>query len=404
MIESNIREQFKSITEKKLHYLDSAATTLKPMFIAERVAQYYNLENGNPHRGAHELSVLSTELYECSKQVVKRFVGAGQQSEVIYTKNATESLNLIAASLPRNIFTKQDNIVIYITAHHSNILPWQRLCRQKGAELVYLYCDENGQIPESEYSKINHNTKLVSLPLISNGNGAIHPAEQIFKIAKKHGAITVADAAQAVGHETIDFEKLGCDFLAFSAHKVYGPQGLGVLVGKRASLEQLEPYVLGGDMIEYVTEQSATFADIPERFEAGTQNVAGAVGLMAALEWLEKIGLEKVIAHNKAMTELTYQTLLKRLDVTVYGPKDLSQRGSLVTFNFKNVHPHDVATILDSEKVAIRAGHHCCQPLMKYSGTLATCRASIGIYTNEEDIKALNSALDKVAEVFGKYA
>lgn len=450
-----IRRQFNSITQSHLHYLDSAATTLKPKAIAQRVAQYYNEQNGSPHRGAHRLSVVSTQLYDQSKQVVRSFIGARAGDEIIYTRGTTEALNLIAASLPigcqntpqsgssasaltclaPNEKTAQtgqsantsanlapqktvantvdltqwciadgDKIVIAISAHHSNILPWQRLAARSGASLEYMYTDNEGQIMPAELDKIDARTKIVSLPLISNGNGVVHPAPVIFKKAASVGALTIADAAQAVGHIDVNFEELGCDFLAFSGHKLYAPQGIGVLVGKRTALELLSPYQLGGDMIEYVSEQSASFADIPERFEAGTQNVAGAVGLMAAIEWLGKIGLDKVYAHNSEITAKLYTMLAYRSDIEVYGPIHESGRGSIVTFNVKGVHPHDVATILDAQGVAIRAGHHCCQPYMHYAGTQSTCRASVGIYTNEEDIAALEQALDKVSEVFKRHA
>lgn len=401
-----IRNQFDSIAKAHLHYLDSAATTLKPTVVAQRIAKYYNEQNGSPHRGAHRLSVVSTELYNQSKQVVRSFIGARTSDDIVYTRNTTEALNLIAESLDLTGWEigAGDKIVIAISAHHSNILPWQRLAVRSGATLEYMYTDSEGQIMPAELDKIDAKTRIVSLPLISNGNGVVHPAPAIFKKATSIGAITIADAAQAVGHIDVNFERLGCDFLAFSGHKLYAPQGIGVLVGKRAALEMLSPYQLGGDMIEYVSEQSASFADIPERFEAGTQNVAGAVGLMAAIEWLQQIGLEKVYAHNREMTAKLYTMLVYRSDIEVYGPIHESGRGSIVTFNVKGVHPHDVATILDAQGVAIRAGHHCCQPYMHYAGTQSTCRASVGIYTNEEDIAALEQALDKVSEVFKRHA
>ncbi len=397
-----IRKQFQSI-DGSLYYLDNAATTLKPDFVIEKISHFYAKQNGNPHRGAHKLSVIATEQYEASKKSVKKFINAGEKDEIVYTKGCTESLNLVAGSIPEGFLKPGDKIVIPITSHHSNILPWQRLAKKHSARLVYMYCDEYGNIPEKDLNKIDKDTKIVSFPIVSNGIGSISPVKDIVDRAKKVGAITIADAAQAVGHLPINFEELGCDFLAFSGHKMYGSQGIGVLAGKRESLKLLEPFNMGGDMIEYVTEQTATFAEIPTRFEAGTQNVAGAVGLMAAIEWLEKIGPKKIYEHNRIITEKIHKALNEREEIEVYGPPLGQDRGSLVTFNVNGVHPHDVATILDSEGVAIRAGHHCCQPLMAFMGTKATCRASIGIYNDDSDIEALIRGLDKVQEVFSKY-
>ncbi len=398
-----IREQFASI-DGSLYYFDNAATTLKPRSVIERMAKYYALQNGNPHRGAHKLSVLSTQLYDAAKATIAQFIGVAQSDAIVFTRGTTESINLVAAALPADFLKAGDNIVITVTSHHSNILPWQRLTRAHNAELVYMYCDQSGQIAPAEFDKINHKTKFVSLPYVVNGIGSIHPVKEIVRRAQRVGALSLVDAAQAVGHCNVNFDDIGCDFLAFSGHKLYGPQGIGVLAAKRAALEELEPYNLGGDMIEYVTEQTATFAEIPTRFEAGTQNVAGAVGLAAAIEWLKQLDLALLYRHNKTITEKVYDVLAQRDDVVVYGPPRGSPRGSLVTFNVKGVHPHDVATILDSCGVAIRAGHHCCQPLMSYMNTAATCRASIAVYNNESDIAALANGLDKVQEVFARYA
>ncbi|MCK8060957.1 MULTISPECIES: aminotransferase class V-fold PLP-dependent enzyme [unclassified Fusibacter] len=399
-----VREQFDSLSDASLVYLDSAATTLKPRFVIDAVAKYYAFENGSPNRGAHRLSVKSTQLYKQSKSAVKDFLSAGPDYEVVYTRNATECLNLIAESLPVGTLKEGDEVLISITSHHSNILPWQRLCRRYGAKLVYLYTDENGQIPAEELKKISERTKVVSVPFVSNGNGAIHPVKKIVELAKAFDAITVVDAAQAVGHMPVDLKTLDCDLLVFSGHKLYASQGIGVLVGKRERLEVFEPYTLGGDMIEYVTEQEATFAPVPEKFESGTQNVAGAVGLMSAIEWLTSAGYGELLHKERKLTDYLYESLKARPDIEVYGPIDSRERGALVSFNIKGVHPHDVATILDDQGVAIRAGHHCCQPLMSHTGTHATCRASLGVYNSMEDIDRLIKAIDKVQEVFRTYA
>ncbi len=394
-----IRNQFASL-DRTLYYLDNAATTLKPQAVIARLAKYYAEQNGSPHRGAHRLSILSTQLYDKAKLTVADFVGASADAKVVFTRGTTEALNLVAAALPDDFLQKGDNIVITVTSHHSNILPWQRLAKRAGAVLNYLYCDATGQIAEGELAKINSHTKVVSLPYVVNGIGAIHPVKKVVELANTVGALSIVDAAQAVGHINVNFSDIGCDFLAFSGHKIYGPQGIGALIAKNGALEKLNPFNLGGDMIEYVTEQTATFAEIPTRFEAGTQNVAGAVGLAAAIDWLAALGYDNVYQHNKAITDQLYEMLAARKDIVVYGPPAGQPRGSLVTFNVKDVHPHDVATILDSCNVAIRAGHHCCQPLMAYLNTQATCRASVGVYNTVEDIMALNVALDKVQEVF----
>lgn len=399
-----------------LVYLDSAATTLKPQALIDRVAYYLGYENGSPNRGAHRLSVVSTQLYNRSKDRVKTFLKAPEDWHVVYTKNATESLNLIAQSLPAAALEAGDEIAITITAHHSNILPWQRLCRERGAKLVYLYVDDNGQILPDELAKINTRTRLISFPYVVNATGVVHPAKALIDKAKSVGAISVVDGAQAVGHLDVNLTDLDPDLFVFSAHKVYAPAGLGVLIGKPAVLETFEPFLLGGDMIEYVTEQTATFAPLPQRLEAGTQNVVGAVGLMAALDWLETIGLDKIMAHENHLTKQLYKALKARTDITLYCHLDdldnldgldglgvASEHGAIISFSVKGVHPHDVASILDSRGVAIRAGHHCCQPLMHYQKTPSTCRASFGIYNDEGDIAALLSALDAVKEVFGNH-
>jgi cysteine desulfurase/selenocysteine lyase len=386
-----------------LHYLDTAATALKPKAVVERMSYYLHYENGSPHRGAHRLSVKSTQLYQTSKERVRSFLGAGENWHVVYTKNATESLNLIASSLPNDALMEGEEIAITITAHHSNILPWQRLCKERGATLVYLYVDEAGQLLPKELDKIHAKTRLVSFPYIVNATGVVHPVKAIIQKAHQVGALAVVDAAQAVGHVPINLQVLDADLFVFSAHKVYGPTGIGVLVGKAEVLETFEPYMLGGDMIDSVTEQSATYAPLPQRLEAGTQHVVGAVGLMAAIDWLDAQGVEVIEQKERGLSELLYSHLKARGDIELYGPTDFSERGAIVSFNVKGVHSHDVASILDAHGVAIRAGHHCCQPLMHYLKIPSSCRASFGAYSHEEDVYALLRALDAVKEVFSSY-
>lgn len=373
-----------------LVYLDNAATSQKPQMVIDGIKKYYETMNGSPHRGAHQLSVRSTELYNEGREKVRNFIKADRIEEIIFTRNATEALNLIAYAYGH---TAKGNIVLSITNHHSNILPFQGL----DVELRYLYCDENGYISDEELKKIDEDTWMVSIPMISNGLGVKHDVKRIFKRANQYGAIKLLDAAQAVGHEDIDVEALDVDLLVFSGHKMFGPQGIGVLYGKYDLLNRFKPFLSGGDMIEYVTEQESTFQDLPERLEAGTQNVEGVFGLSLAIDYIEKIGIEKIQAYEKKITQLAYDTL-KSLDfIEVYGNEN---RGSLVTFNVKDVHPHDVASILDFHHIAIRAGHHCCQPLMHYMKTQSTCRVSFSIFNTEEDIQQLVKGLEAVKAVF----
>lgn len=385
----------------QLHYLDSAATTHKPNIVIESMSHYLESANASPNRGAHALSVETTKLYEAARLTVKDFIGASRPSEVVFTKNATESLNMIAYGFGLSQVKRGQKIVLSITNHHSNILPWQMVAAQTGAVIEYLYTDSQGVHLRGELDKIDASTAIVAFPIISNGIGVCHDVKAIIQKASEVGAITVADAAQAVGHMPIHVQDLNCDFLVFSGHKVYGPQGIGVLYGKYDRLNQVVPLLRGGDMIEYVEEQQATFAPLPNRLEAGTQNVTGAVGLMAALKFVESIGLEAIKSHEQKLVNEAISALNSLPFVKVYGPEAGILRGSLVTFNVEGVHPHDVASLLDEQGIAIRAGHHCCQPLMKHLEINATCRASFSAYSTYEDVEVLMRGLKKVREVFG---
>jgi len=384
-------------THPDLVYLDNAATSQKPTQVIDAIANYYKNGNGSPHRGAHELSIISTQIYNDGRETVKDFIGAERSEEIIFTRNATESLNLIAYSYVKQNLKAHQNIVLSITNHHSNILPFQRLCHENGSELRYMYCDSNGHILEDEYSKIDENTLLVSIPMISNGIGVKHDVKRVFDRADMFGAIKLLDAAQAAGHELIDVKKLNADLLVFSGHKMFAPQGIGVLYGSYELLDQFQPFLSGGDMIEYVEEQVTTHADLPERLEAGTQNVAGVLGLKTAIDYINVIGLDRIKNHESLITKYAFDTL-KSLDfIEVYGDE---KRGSVITFNVIDVHPHDVSSIVDSHHVAIRAGHHCCQPLMKYLNHPSTCRVSFSIFNTKEDIDKLVLSLEAVKEVF----
>ncbi|MCH4885979.1 cysteine desulfurase [Acidaminobacter sp. JC074] len=380
-----------------LIYLDNAATSQKPNQVIDAISDYYKSGNGSPHRGAHHLSVVSTQIYNEGRRAVRDFIHASRDEEIIFTRNATEALNLIAYAYVKDHLKEDHNIVLSITNHHSNIIPFQRLCHQVGAELRYLYCDENGHILEDQYEKIDENTFLVSIPMISNGIGVKHDVKSVFDRADMFGVLKLLDAAQAVGHEHVDVKELNADLLVFSGHKMFAPQGIGVLYGKFDLLNKFQPFLSGGDMIEYVEEQTTTYADLPERLEAGTQNVEGVLGLKKAIDYINDLGLDRINKHEALITSYAYETL-KALDyIEVYGD---DKRGSLVTFNVKEVHPHDVASILDSHHVAIRAGHHCCQPLMKYLNHPSTCRASFSLFNTKEDVDKLVMALEAVKEVF----
>lgn len=390
----------KKVNGNRLVYLDNAATTQKPRNVIDSISNYYIQHNGNPHRGAHTLSVEATSLYDNAKETVKNFINADSKDEIIFTKNSTESLNLLASSLS-SFFKEGDEILLCISEHHSNILPWMRLSKDNNLKLNYLYIDDQGNIPESEYKKINSRTKLVSIAQMSNVLGTIFPVREISQMAHEKGAIVVIDAAQSIPHIKVDVKDIDADFLVFSAHKMLGPMGIGVLYGKKHLLDNMPPFLLGGDMIEYVYEDYATYAEVPFKFEAGTQNVEGAVGLEAAIHYIEKIGLQNIEAHEKMLTEYAMQEMLKIPYINIYGPTNLEKHGGIISFNVKDVHPHDVSTVLDSYGVASRAGHHCCQPLMRYMGINASVRISFYLYNSLEDIDIFIESIKNVRKWLG---
>ena len=387
--------------EPDLVYLDSAATSHKPQSVIDAIADQLAYHNGSPHRGAHKGSVSATQRYVSAKKKVAAFIQAPHENQIIFTKNATEALNFIAYSYGLNQVKAHQNIVVAITAHHSNLVPWQMVAQQTGAQLRYLYVNQNGDFTPESMAQIDAQTALVAFPIISNAYGIVHPVEALIAAAKAVGAVTVLDAAQAVGHMPVDVQGWDCDFLVFSGHKLFAPQGIGVLYGKLSALEALKPFLLGGDMIAYVTEQETQFADLPNRLEAGTQNVTGAVGLAAALDYISVIGLSQIQAHEQAL--MTYA--LKRLTalpwIRLIGPADSQRRGGLISFEVEDIHPHDVASLLDERGIAIRAGHHCCQPLMAYLNVPASCRISFSIYNDMKDVDALINGLKAIREVFG---
>lgn len=389
------------INGKDLVYFDNAATTQKPEAVLDAVDHYNRTINANPHRGAHTLSVRATEAYENARAKVRDFINAEKAEEIIFTRNTTESLNLLANSLEA-LVKEGDEILISILEHHSNILPWQQLAERKNLNLKYLYPDENYRIPLAEMKeKLTEKTKIFSISQMSNVSGVINPVKEMAELAHQKGALVIVDGAQGAPHLKTDVRELNADFYAFSGHKMLGPMGIGVLYGKKKLLEELPPFLKGGGMIEYVKEQGSTYAPLPEKFEAGTPNVEGAVGLQAAIEYLEEIGLDKIKEHELVLTGYALGKM-KQLDyVEIAGPLDLEARGGIISFNLKDIHSHDLATIVDSEGIAIRSGHHCAQPLMKFYGLNSTGRISFYLYNTKAEVDLFLESLEKVREVFG---
>ena len=384
-------------------YLDNGATTQKPETVIRAVADYCTYCNANPHRGAYELSVKATDIYERARVRTQQFIGAARPEEVVFTKNATEALNLVAYSYGLANVREGDEIVITISEHHSNIVPWQFVAKSRGAVLKYIYLGEDGNLSEADIAeKITERTKIVAVTQVSNVLGLVNDVRAVADRAHAVGAAVVVDGSQSVPHIKVDVQAMDADFFAFSGHKMLSPMGIGVLYGKYDILDAMPPFLFGGDMIDYVGEQETTFAELPAKFEAGTQNVSGASGLIAAIDYLDKIGFDRIEAIERDLLSYALPQLRELPFVELYGCD--STRGNktgIITFNVKDVHPHDVSTILDSYGVAIRAGHHCAQPLMRYLGQNATCRASFYLYNTHEDIDQFIAALKKVRGVLG---
>lgn len=384
-------------------YLDNGATTQKPQAVINAVRDYYIAENANPLRGLYSLSVKATEAYEKARQSVAKFINAKESCEIIFTRNATESLNLIAYSYGMSKIQENDEIVISILEHHSNILPWQMVAKVKKATLKYMYTDVEGNISDEEIlSKITKKTKIVSITQVSNVLGVKTPLEKIIERAHAVGAIVVVDGAQGAPHLATDVQELDCDFYAFSGHKMLAPMGIGVLYGKKSLLEEMPPFLRGGEMIDMVTEQDATFAPLPEKFEAGTPNVSGAIGLKAAIDYLNNVGFDKIEAQEKELIDLAYTELAKIPYVTIYGPKNPALRYGVLSFNIEGVHPHDVSSLVDYHgNIALRAGHHCAQPLLKFLKTPSTNRISFYFYNTKEDVYKFIEQIKQVRKWMG---
>lgn len=384
-----------------LVYLDSAATSQKPIQVIEAVNKYYREYNSNVHRGVHTLGTKATDGYEGAREKVRKFINAKSTQEIIFTRGTTTALNTVAASYGKANLAEGNEIVITYMEHHSNIIPWQQLAKATGASLKYIPLQEDGTILLEDVKEVvNSNTKIVSVTMVSNVLGVMNPIKEIAKIAHENGAVMVVDGAQAAPHMKIDVQDLDCDFLGFSGHKMCAPTGIGVLYGKKHLLEKMEPIEFGGEMIDFVDLYDSTWKELPWKFEGGTPIIAGAIGLGAAIDFLNEIGLDQIQNHEHRLAGYAMERMSEIEGMTIYGPMDPMKRAGLVTFNLADVHPHDVATVLDAEGIAVRAGHHCAQVLMKWLKVSSTARASFYLYNTEEDIDKLVAGLVKTKEYF----
>ncbi|MFJ7848073.1 cysteine desulfurase [Peribacillus sp. NPDC097206] len=389
------------VNGQPLVYLDSAATSQKPAAVIETIENYYRGFNSNVHRGVHTLGTKATDAYEGAREKVRKFINASSTEEIIFTRGTTTSLNTVAKSYGGANIKEGDEIVISYMEHHSNIIPWQQLAKEKGAVLKYIPLQEDGTISLDDVrATITDATKIVSVMQVSNVLGVINPVKEIAKIAHEHHAIMVVDGAQSTPHMKVDVRDLDCDFFALSGHKMVGPTGIGVLYGKKELLEKMEPIEFGGEMIDFVGLYESTWKELPWKFEAGTPIIAGAIGLGAAIDFLEKIGMDQIEQHEHKLAAYAIDKLSEVEGLTIYGTKDPKKRAGVVTFNIDDVHPHDVATVLDADGIAVRAGHHCAQPLMKWLDVSSTARASFYLYNTEEEIDKLVSGLVKTKEYF----
>src|SRR5690625_5018881 len=399
----SVREQFpilhQQVNEHDLVYLDSTATSQKPLSVIEAVDEYYRKHNSNVHRGVHTLGTRATDLYEGAREKVRAHIHAESSAEIIFNRGTTAGLNMVAQSYGRNNLTEGDEIVITPMEHHSNIIPWQQVARATGATLKYIPLQDDGAVSlEDVRSTVTDQTKIVAIAHVSNVLGTVNPIKEIAKVAHEHGAIIVVDGAQGAPHSKIDVQDLNCDFYAFSGHKMCAPTGIGVLYGKREHLEAMEPVEFGGEMIDFINIYDSTWKELPWKFEGRTPIIAGAIGLGAAIDFLNDIGMDTIEAHEEDLTNYALERLSAIDDLTIYGPKE---RAALITFNVGEIHSHDVSTVLDSEGIAIRAGHHCAQPLMKWLEVTATARASFYLYNTKEEIDRLVDGLIKTKEYFG---
>lgn len=405
MLDKDIRNHFPILNQEinghPLVYLDSAATSQKPQQVIDAISHYYTYDNSNVHRGVHTLGNRATESYEGAREKVRQFINAKSTEEIIFTRGTTTALNLVAASYGAANVEAGDEIVITHMEHHSNIIPWQQLAKAKGATLKYIDLEEDGTISlEKVREVVTAKTKIVSIMHVSNVLGTINPIKEITEIAHENGAVMVVDGAQAAPHLKVDVQALDCDFYAFSGHKMGAPTGIGALYGKKALLNQMEPIEFGGEMIDFVGLQESTWKELPWKFEGGTPIIAGAVGLGAAIDYLEEIGLDNIERHEHELAAYALERFKEVEGLTIYGPLNAEQRAGVITFNLEEVHPHDLATVLDMNGIAVRAGHHCAQPLMKWLEVSATARASFYVYNTKEDVDRLVDGLRIAKEYF----
>ena len=383
-----------------LVYLDNAATTQKPQSVLDAIAEYYRTTNANVHRGAYDLAIRATEAYEAARLKLAAFVNAWAPEGVVFTRGTTEAINLVASAYGRAHVRAGDTVVVTAMDHHSNLVPWQILCQEAGATVRMVEITEDGRIDLSDYGRaLERRPKIVAFPYVSNALGTVNPAAQLARLAHAVGAVVVVDGAQSTPHLKVDVQTIDCDFYALSGHKMLGPMGSGALVAKPELLDAMPPYHGGGEMISRVWDDHSTYNKIPHKFEAGTPNVEGAVGLAAAIAYLERVGPERIAEHEQALAAAAIERLAQIEGVTVYGPRD--HRAGVVSFTYGDIHPHDIATILDQDGICIRAGHHCAQPLMRRLNVPATARASFYLYNGLDDVDALAGALVKAGALFG---
>lgn len=396
------RKDFPLLMAQDIAYLDNAATAQRPQCVLDAVRRFYCEQNANPLRGLYPLSIAATDAYENAREAVRRFLNAKSTAEIVFTRNTTEGLNLVAYSYGLSHIRAGDEVVVSILAHHSDLLPWQMVCRQTGASLKFLDCEPDGSLDLNKAEAlITDRTKLVAVTHVSNVIGRVNPIRQLADMAHKHGAVLVVDGAQSTPHIPVDVQALDADFLAFSGHKVYGPMGIGVLYGKRALLEEMPPFLTGGEMIESVSREGAVFAELPHKFEAGTVNAAGAAGLHAAIDYVQSVGFEAMHRQELALTQRTLAGMADMPHIHVIGSDKPEEHNGIVTFTVEGVHPHDVSEILACDGVDVRAGHHCAQPLLQHLGLSATVRASFAFYNTENEVDRLLQSLSTIRERMG---
>ena len=402
MRDLSYRKDFPLLNKERTIYLDNAATTQRPKCVLAAESDFYEDHNANPMRGFYPLSIEATDIYEKSRRIVKQFINASSEREIIFTRNTTESINLVAYSYGLTNIHEGDEIVVSVMEHHSNMLPWQMVARRNNATIRYLFCEKDGSFTkEALDSVITEKTKLVAIMHISNVLGRMNPIEDIIRRAHEVGAVAVIDAAQSAPHAKLDVVRLDADFLAFSGHKLFGPMGIGVLYGKEKLLEEMPPFLTGGEMIESVTLEGAKWAELPHKFEAGTVNAAGAAGLAAAIEYMDSIGFDAMRKRELMLTKRAIEGIREIPHINILGSKDPLDHAGIISFSIDDVHPHDVSQILEADGIAVRAGHHCAQPLLKHLGVMSATRASLMFYNTEEEIDALIASISTVRRRLG---